>query len=338
MQRILIMLVILLLLGGGSYWLWEQNRDTKTSLAGEDREFAVRDTTAIGKIFLVDRFDNQVTLTRQGPDWIADGTYLVRQDAIKNLLRAVSSVEMKYKPPQAAISNILKSLSTEGIKVEVYNRQNRLMKAYYVGGATNDERGTYMMLDGYDQPYITHIPGFVGNLRFRYNLKGDDWRDRFIFTAPVNSIKKVSVDYPKQKNLSFVIEQENGRFSLRPFYATTPPLPGEPTQGRIEQYLIGFKHVGTAGFVNHLTTKDSLQAQTPFVDITVEHTDGKVEQALLLPEYNKPGYDTKTKTFVTPSESVSSYYVTNREGDLLQAQHRQVQQLLWAYDYFFPEK
>ena len=64
---------------------------------------------------------------------------------------------------------MVKSLASEGIKVELYDRKGEKIKAYYVGGATPDERGTYMIMENAEEPYVAHIPSWEGNLRFRFN-------------------------------------------------------------------------------------------------------------------------------------------------------------------------
>ena len=99
---------------------------------------------------------------------------------------------------------MVSNLATEGIKVEIYDRQDELIKTYYVGGAPPDERGTYMMLEGFEQPYVAHIPGWDGNLRFRYNLVGDEWRSRILFPGELEEIESVSIAYPRQRSKSSV--------------------------------------------------------------------------------------------------------------------------------------
>ncbi|MCB9291126.1 MAG: hypothetical protein H6560_27725 [Lewinellaceae bacterium] len=57
---------------------------------------------------------------------------------------------------------MVESLATEGMKVELYDKDGGLLKAYYVGGSTSDERGTYMIMEGAEQPYVpTFRPGRV---------------------------------------------------------------------------------------------------------------------------------------------------------------------------------
>ena len=142
-----ILLAVVVVLGGITWWYLRQG-DAKSTLLGADRQFAVKNTDEIYKIFIVDRQENKTTLERKDGYWLYNGRWRTRPTAIKNLLEAVRNVEMMYKPPRSAVTNMVKSLAAEGIKVELYDRNNKLIKAYYVGGATANETGTYMIMDG----------------------------------------------------------------------------------------------------------------------------------------------------------------------------------------------
>jgi hypothetical protein len=56
--------------------------------------------------------------------------------------------------PKTAYDNVIKGLSTEGIKVEVYGRDGKKKKVFYVGGSSVNNTGTNMMMEGAKQPYI----------------------------------------------------------------------------------------------------------------------------------------------------------------------------------------
>jgi hypothetical protein len=59
-----------------------------------------------------------------------------------------------------------------------------------VGGITADEKGTIMLMEGSEKPYVVHIPSFVGQVRVRYLLGDDNWRDRAIFSEKPEKIRK----------------------------------------------------------------------------------------------------------------------------------------------------
>jgi hypothetical protein len=284
MNRTFLYLIIFVVLGGATWWmLSESEKDEKTSLLGADRKFKIEQPETIQKIFIADRKGNNTTLVRQGNDWIYNDKYIARPNAVENLLDAITRVEIKYQPPQQAVKHMISSLATEGIKVEVFGENDKLLKSYYVGGSTSDERGTYMMMANAEQPYVANIPNWSGNIRFRYNLKGDDWRDITIFRHKLENIAGVEVEYPKQRNKSFKIEREGNDFTVAPYFDITPKINEPVAQGKIEQYLVNFEKVSSRGFDNRNPEKDSIAGTIPFCRFALEDTQGNMTNLEMFP-------------------------------------------------------
>lgn len=334
MNRTLILLVLVLALGGLTYWIVTANRDQPvTTVVGADREFSV-DSSLVGKIFIADRYGNTTTLARGADHWVYNDEYRARPDAVDNLLQAVHRIEMQYKPANAAVPGMVESLATEGLKVEIYDRDGALLKTYYVGGATPDERGTYFLLDGYEQPYVVGIPGWEGNVRFRYNLRGDDWRDRTVFRAKVEDIATVTVEYPKQQNQSFRLSRRGRDYTVTPFYELTPKINRPLKAGIGEAYLVNFGRVQLTNFANRNDNRDSITQQIPFARITLTTTDDEVQSAALYPIYRDTYTDAKTGNQIVPN-SVQAYYAETGTGDFVLVQDAVFRKILWGYDFFF---
>ena len=325
MKRTTLFLIIFLLLGAAATWYLLSKPDEKTSLAGADRRFKVENTDDIYKIFLADRRGAKTTLERKDGYWLYNGKYTARPNAMDNLLDAISRVEIQYKPPTAAVKNMITSLATEGIKVEIYNKSNKLLKSYYVGGATADELGTYMIIEGAEQPYVASIPGWVGNLRFRYNLTGDDWRDKTVFGEKFENIQSASVEYPKNRNLSFRLEREGKTYHITPFYETTPLIRRPYKAGSAERYLEGFRSLGAEAFENENPKRDSIQRLVPFSIISLKTTAGKEKMVRLFP-------------LMTDSDQVERYLADVNGTDFMLVQQLVFGKILWGYDFFFEEK
>ena len=63
---------------------------------------------------------------------------------------------------------VVKEMASHNKKVEIYDKNGKLMKAYFVGGPSLDALGTYMLMEKAKTPYVTAIPGFQGVLDTRY--------------------------------------------------------------------------------------------------------------------------------------------------------------------------
>ncbi len=327
-----ILLVSFLIIGGLTLFYWFQPEDRNSTLLFEERAFAVEDTASIHKIFLADRLGHTTTLERQGQGWLYNAKYPANMNVVENLLDVIQRVKMQFKPPNAAVPNLVKSLATEGIKVEIYNRQDELMKAYYIGGSTPDERGTYILVEGAEQPYVASIPGWTGNIRFRYNLLGDDWRDKAIFRTSAEDIQSISINYPLQRSESFKLTREGDGFELRPYYDLTTPSPKTPSKGKIEAFLYLFNPIIAESFINKHPQKDSILQQIPFCEIRLETKRGEVKEVSFHPRYlpiaPQGGANTSQRI-------VERYYAHVNQNDFMLVQNEVFKQVFWGYAFFF---
>ena len=64
------------------------------------------------------------------------------------------------------------------------------------------------MMDKAQQPYVMTLPAFEGNLRERFDLSRDDWRDPIIFVEKADNIRFVSINYPTERTKSFQLSRE----------------------------------------------------------------------------------------------------------------------------------
>lgn len=340
MKNTLILFVIFVLLGGGTAWYLHKGdspQQAKTTLVGADRKFAVEDTEQVYKIFLSDRTDNvNTTLTRKGDRWFHNDGHKVRRNAMENLLNTIGHIEMKYKPAEAALKGMITDLATNSIKVELYNQANEKIKVYYVGGSTIDERGTYMIMEGAEQPYVVSLPSWEGNVRHRYSLKGDEWWDRIIFEKEVEDIKSVAVEYPRQKNKSFRLQREGNDYTITPFYDITPKINRPIKAGSGEAYLVGFESLMAEDFRNDVAVRDSISQLEPFAILSLEDMKGNetiVKFHPIVKEGSKMDY--KSGEFLAGSDFVERYFADVNNGNFMMIQQRVFGKLFWAYEHFF---
>jgi len=339
MNRTLLLLLLFALLAGGTFLLYRYNTDGSRKVEGGawERQFAVEETDRIHKIFLADRHGHSTTLERKDGQWMVNGTHRAHAPAVNSLLDAIRRIELKFIPPRAAVENMVESLATEGIKVEIYDRQGDLLKSYYVGGATADERGTYMIMEDSDNPYVVHIPSWEGNVRFRYSLIGDEWRDRTLFGEHPDDIRSVSVEYPKQRNQSFRLEREGRTFAVRPFYELTPARDMPMRPGAAQAYLVEYDRVIASDFRNAFLQKDSLFRQVPFSIIRLEKMDGTKKEARIWPIYDEyESQDPKTGKR-DYQRNLDRFFVQLNGEDLFLIQKHLIEPLFWSYPSFFEQ-
>lgn len=330
MKKTLLLAALFALLGIGAWMALQHKKSQNSTAQSWDMEFGVDDTNEIGKIFLADRKGQTATLERKKNFWLYNGKYRARPTAVSSLLETIQTLKVEYIPTNASDPELVKSLATEGIKVEIYDRQNRVMKKYYVGGVTNDERGTYMIMEGAEKPYVVHIPSFVGQLRVRYMMGDDNWRDRAVFYEKPEEIQSVSVEYPKQKNQSFRIEKlDAASYAVKPFYSTTPVINGPQRKGIAEAYLLQFESMVSEGFETNNLSRDSVSSLVPFAVVTLHTTDNTEKKVRFWP------VDVERNP-VTGELFVIRYYADLNNGEAFYlTQHRVFGPLFRGYPFFF---
>lgn len=275
-KNIKILIVIVTVLGL-AFWLI--SRKPWSTLKGELKDFAIKDTASITKIFLAERQGNQVLLTRsESGIWMVNNTYKADPVKINLLLATMHDVSVRNPLGEKEHNTVVASLATASIKAEFYTSDG-LLKTIYVGSGSADQTGTFMLIEGSTVPYITHIKGFVGYLTPRFYPFAIKWRSKEVFTIPEEKLNSVKVVYPQQPELSFEIL--NG-----------PAIQVKDNNGKLmdginvsfaKYYLACFSNLFIEGFDDEMPSaaNDSIRNTQPFCIITAKH-HGQEETKLTL--------------------------------------------------------
>lgn len=336
----LILVAILAILGSVAAWYYAtKNDDNDTSLEGYDFNFAVRDTASIGKILIADRQGKTAILTRVAKnEWQINGKFKAKNTAVNNLLDVVGRIELMYRLPRNAVKPVVEDMASSSTLVKIFDKNDKIIRSYYVGGVDMDGSGTFLMMEGANEPYATHIPNFHGSPAVRYFTEEMEWRDRWVFTHAVEDIQEVTVDYPLQKSQAFKLKRENGKFNVEPFYAITPRAPMPLNAGQVEAFLINFKALGAEGFENDYPKRDSVQAVTPFAVVSLTDKKGKTKTVSFHPIVKKSSDGQPIISNTTGEVLIERYFAETSEGDFLVVQHGIFSKIFWAYIGFFGNK
>lgn len=249
-----------------------------------DREFAIKNTSNIDKIFLANKEGTQVTLTKNGDHWLVNNKYIAREDRIQSLLKTVSKVQVKSKVPKKKLESVIKNIATNHIKAEFFSNNN-LQKSYFIGSATQKGDGTYMLminpetLENSEQPFVTYIQGFQGYLTPRYEPLVKDWRDLKIFHFPKNRIKSVELTYPGNPANSFKIEIEDKKYVVKQDETNI-----HASSENIRKYLLSFKSIAAEQLVPNegigKNVFDNLKLNQPYFKLSVTDLSGKTNTVI----------------------------------------------------------
>lgn len=276
MKRLVILLISLLVVGGlgwYAYRLSNQQGKSDTELI----EFSVSDTSTVDKLIITDAFSNRIELIRNADNWTEHDGTCVTQSNIQFILEALKNIEFKGYLPDNSHAQFTNLMSTQHIKVEIY-QHGEWLKTWYIGPNAQDHYGQIMLLDSKEygkssHPVMMKIRGEHGILEPRFFADRRKWMCTNIFAVPLDRISKVDVRYFDDPILSFTVTKKGSKMDV---YQQGRKLPQADTAMML-RYLQNFKkvHFDLANFELNEKQVDSLKKSKPFGTLTLQETTGK---------------------------------------------------------------
>jgi len=148
-------------------------------------------------------------------------------------------------------------------------------RVYYVGGATQNNLGSYMLMENSTRPFITYMPGFRGFVSPRYSPIEKYWRDYTVFKKPIPEIASVRVEVPQTPDLSYEL-RNNGKNFFTFVSLNDNQVIADYDTLRVLNFLSGFRNLNFETLINDMDPwrKDSILASPPFIIITLTDTSG----------------------------------------------------------------
>ncbi len=330
-NRVILIVVIILVLIAAFFILTERN----STLNRTASIFAVKDTASITKIFLVDKSNQSVLLERKdNGEWELNGRYKAHPFQVIGFLETLMDLEVRSPVPKAARNNVISRLSASSVKIEIYQKKpmidvlnlfprEKLSKVYFVGGATQDNRGTYMLMEGHAEPFVVYIPSFRGFVAPRYSTNEDDWRDHTIFKTPLKDIAEIRLDFFEDASESFrVIRNQQGEFDLFPA-SNQGKVPYDTL--RMLNFLSAFEDLRFEAILNNSIEQnfiDSVKHSQPAHSLTLVDVNG---DSTTIVTRRKKGfseiYDEKEGIQLVPFDLDRLYAFVNNGNDFVLLQY-----------------
>jgi hypothetical protein len=284
-------------------WITQSKTTFKRSLS----DFALDDSSNVTKIFMSDKNNNSVKLTKMSPGkWIVNDRYPAQKFNIDLLLKTMLEIEVQQPVAKAAHDNIVKELAVNAVKVEIYQfvyridlfgairwfPHEKLTKVYYVGGATQSNDGCFMLMEHSSVPFVTFEPGFRGFVSPRYSPIEKYWRDYNVFRKTIPEISTVKVEIPATPEYSYEVRNDgSNKFSLISL-SDNKEIHDYDTL-KMLNFLSGFRNLNYEALINDMDKfrKDSILASQPFIIITLTDTSGVSKT---IKTYHKQGPDGQT--------------------------------------------
>lgn len=300
-KGLIITLAIIVLLAVAAFVLHRMYGQSTTY----DDDFYIEDTSTITKIYIADKLDNQVLLTRVPNDttWMVNDQYEASQPLVRSLLGTLNTMRIRNRVNKAAAKNEVKLLAGKSTKVEIYQNvyridwfnhhwqffpHEKLTNTYYVGHETQDLLGTIMLREGDKWPVVVHIPGFRGFVGPQFITNPLLWRSHRIVDLPVSKIERIELNIPAVPSESFAICREGEGFYME-MLENHQRVDGFDT-ARVAQFLSSFTNLNFDEYAAAVpkTELDTTFSKPPRTILRIKDTEGNEHVLKTYLKYNNP--------------------------------------------------
>lgn len=346
-NRKFILILLILLVIALIVWLTQSTNTFRRSKS----DFKLADSSSVTKIFIGDKNNNSVVIKRMTPDqWIVNDKYPAQKFNVDLLLKTMVDIEVSMPVAKAAHNNIVRELAVNSVKVEIYRMAFRvdifgirlfpyqkLEKVYYVGGATPDNQGCFMLMEDSSEPFVVYLPGFRGFVSPRYSPIEKYWRDYSVFKVQIPDIVSVRVETPETPDFSYEVRNTgSNRFELLGLKGNKP-LPYDTL--KMLNFLSGFRNLNYEALLNDMdpVRKDSIIQSPPFIIITLTDKSGIARS---IKTYHKKGPEGQTdmQGNPIPYDLDRLYALVNDDRDFTLIQYFNFDKVLRPLPFFLPEK
>jgi hypothetical protein len=321
-----LLLVLFFLLLAAAYFFFTRGSG---SFRNADKQFSVTDTSLIRKVEITCG-DDSVTLQRQDGQWTVDNMYPAREQLIRGLLSALHRLQPDVPVSRKKHDEILRQLRGHAKKVTI-TMVGRPAKIYYAWHDSLNGGATYMVLEGSDQPFRMHVPGWtVTDIYSLYRTRGSFWRDNVLFSLQPAMISSVEVRHNDHPEASFRIEKQGEGWILSRLSGNKPI--DSCSRDNLMNYLYYFINVRFDEILaeGDVPSREQTAGQ-PAAVISVKLTDGTATMVRFYPRYFT-GDDGERVMDMN-----RLYLRMNDSQEVILARYIQVDLILKDLSYFLPQ-
>ncbi|MGY6561894.1 MAG: hypothetical protein ACXITV_07290 [Luteibaculaceae bacterium] len=320
-------------------------RDRYSTLDEKSRDFAVKDTARITKIFIHNTItDETVLLERETQSlWRYNGEHRARDNSKDLLLKTIFNMEVKRPASPSASEGLYRRMAGNHTKVEIYmDGKDIPEKTIFMGPPNNAHSGTYMLLETpkhgrFNQIYDVHMPGHRGFLNPIFFTFNEDWIYPRIYDYKNLEFKKIDVrfkDYPEDE---YSIEFGGGN-NIKLFDPRLDTYVDDFDTLVVKDYLLFYKKVSWSKIAKVSgATRDSILNSAPFASISVTENSGEVKTIeLFFIPWEEDDID-ETDDFGRPAFAKDNYYGWVNKEELVVVQTFTFNNLLVPKNFFYKD-
>ncbi len=321
-----------------------------STLKKHETDFSVSDTATITKIFIADKSVNSISLSRRGSQWLINDTKLANQKIVNTLLSTLKKIKVKSPVSLASHNSVIRRMSSIGKKVEIYQevyridifgirlfKHEKLTKVFFVGDVTQDNLGTYMLMDGAERPFIVYLPGFRGVISTRFSPISDDWLSHVVFNKKLADIKSLRLSFTGKDSLGFELKIRDAMGN----YEITRLLDGSKVKSydtlKVLNMLTSFADLRYESRLNNILlpqTMDSIIHSPTLFEITLVGTDDDTTFVKTFQKNRLPKAIANQYEKLVPVDHDRFYGLINHDEDFVLMQFYVFDKVLYPLDYY----
>ena len=279
-------------------------------------DFAIENTDEINKIIITESNRNKAELELIDGEWMLNNEFKARPVSVELLLKTFRNIKVQTSVSNELKKTVVANMASRYKKVEIFEAGN-LLKTYYVGSATKDHYGTYMLLEKNgrksSEPYVMHIPGFNGFLESRFYTNENDWKYSGVFVYKPLDIKSIKVTHVDNPLESFQISQKNKKIALLTSEGNTIE---KFNNSLAENYILIYEKIFFNKIAEYSEKQvDSIQSLSPLYKIEVIDVNGVSKKVhFVLKNKDNPEIDEVTGEQILYDENyLLGYYPEAKE-------------------------
>lgn len=302
--------------------------------------FEIKDTASIDKVIITEPDGRQFTIVRQkGENWLDGEGNCVQKEMVFNILDAAYNIRFKGYVPENALKTVINRITTIGKKVEFFTNGS-WNKTWYIGGATSDHHGSYMLIESResgksDLPVIAEIKALNGIIDPRFTADPLQWQCSNIFAYNTEDIAEVNVNFTEKPERNFEIRKIDNAYYVKygGKYLTSLDT------NMVLRYLVNYKKINfeLPNYVLNDRQIDSLKKSKPFCTLYVRTTKN-VKTKLRMFRQSSNGEDNIDDFGDKIPYDANHFWCELPSGQIVNCQYFVFNPLIMGHVYFDPNR
>ncbi|MBT8232566.1 MAG: DUF4340 domain-containing protein [Saprospiraceae bacterium] len=332
MNKTVLLILSLILLSVAYYFLAFKSGESSINL--ESRDFIVDDINDIHYVTLKSSAYPMMHLKKEGKDnWILNEKYDADINVVNNLIGVLNKMQIKYTPTKAMNSTALNSLEKVGIQIKAYDKSGQILSDFIMGSNDNAETATFCVRRGYKQTYAMHVAVTEGGLRNYFDQTLFNLRDKSVFKINPNKVKSLTLEYPKDRKNSYIIESSENGYNIAPLESFNI-VDGQMSQNIIEAYIKDYSQIYAEVIKTGEVKMDSIKELVPFAKLSFQLNDETRSSFDFYPMLDLLDNTVNTQS-INDLEAIERYFVFSDADEAYVVQHRMVKNFFKPITYFY---